>query len=93
MFKTSSAIDLSAAFDTVDNDILLSRLHERFGITGIPLLWFQSYLSSRMQYVSVDGGAFLKHALQCGVPKEPPSLHLTAFRHCKEIQLELSFLC
>ena len=56
-------LDLSAAFDTVDHDILLSRLRERFGITGFPLLWFQSCLSSRMQFVS------LKHALQCGVPQ------------------------
>ena len=62
-------LDLSAAFDTVDHNILLSRLHERFGVTGKPFLWFQSYLSDRMQYVSVDGGPSSKHALQCGVPQ------------------------
>ena len=62
-------LDLSAAFDTVDHDIRLSRLHERFGVTGKPFLWFQSYLSDRMQHVSVDGGTSLKHALQCGVPQ------------------------
>ena len=62
-------LDLSAAFDTVDHDILLSRLQERFGVTDKPLLWFQSYLSSRMQYVAVDGGASLKHALHCVVPQ------------------------
>ena len=62
-------LDLSAAFDTVDHDILLSRLHERFGVTGKPFLWFQSDLSDRMQYVSVDGGTSLEHALRCGVPQ------------------------
>ena len=62
-------LDLSAAFDTVYHNILLSRLHERFGVTGKPFLWFQSYLSDRMQYVSVDGGTSSKHALQCGVPQ------------------------
>ena len=62
-------LDLSAAFDTVDQDILLSRLRERFGVTGKPLLWFWSYLSDRMQYVSVDRGASFKHALQCDVPQ------------------------
>ena len=62
-------LDLSAAFDTVDHDILLFRLQQRFGVTGMPLLWFKSYLSNRMQYVSVDGGASLNHALQCGVPQ------------------------
>ena len=62
-------LDLPAAFDTVDHDILLSRLHERFGVTGKPFLWLQSYLSDRMQYVFVDGGTSLKHTLQCGVPQ------------------------
>ena len=66
-------LDLSAAFDTVYYNILLSRLYERFGVTGKPFLWLQSYLSDRMdrmQYVSVDGGTSSKHALQCGVPQE-----------------------
>ena len=62
-------LDLSAAFDTVDHDILLFRLQQRFGVTGKPLLWFKSYLSNRMQFVSVDGAAFSDHALQCGVPQ------------------------
>ena len=62
-------LDLSAAFDTVDHAILLSRLRVRFGIAGKPLLWLQSYLSNRMQYVSVDGGTSIKHDLVCGVPQ------------------------
>ena len=83
-------LDLSVAFDTVDHNILLSRLHERFGVTGKPFLWFQSYLSDRMQHVSVDGGTSSKHALQCGVPKGQftfgthfvPSVRFTALRDC-----------
>ena len=62
-------IDLCAAFDTVGHAILLSRLRVRFGIAGKPLLWLQSYLSNRMQYVSVDGGTSMKHDLECGVPQ------------------------
>ena len=35
----------------------------------LSILWFKSYLSNRMQYVSVDGAASSDHALQCGVPQ------------------------
>ena len=47
-------LDLSAAFDTVDHDILLRRLRISYGINGVALQWFRSYLDGRMQHVSTE---------------------------------------
>ena len=44
-------IDLKKVFDTVNHSILLKKL-DHYGIRGIPLQWFESYLSNRKQYVS-----------------------------------------
>ena len=48
-------LDLTAAFDTIDHDILLHRLERRFGICGPALNWISSYLRDRTQCVSIDG--------------------------------------
>ena len=40
-------IDLSAAFDTVDQTIFIKLLHDRFAVRGTALDWFRSYLSER----------------------------------------------
>ena len=49
-------LDLSSAFDTVNHQVLLERLRSRFGVTGTALDWFASYLSGRVQRISVNGG-------------------------------------
>ena len=46
-------VDLSKAFDTINNQILLQKLY-RYGIRGIPLQCFRSYLESRTQYIEVQ---------------------------------------
>ena len=44
-------LDLSAAFDTVNHEILLRRLETTFGITGTAFQWLSSYLGNRSQRV------------------------------------------
>ena len=47
-------IDLSAAFDMVDHELLLKKL-KLFGLDSSALRWVDSYLSSRYQSVCIDG--------------------------------------
>lgn len=56
-------LDLSAAFDTVDTDILIHRLHQLFGISGNMSKWIQSYFIGRFQYVCLNGAASESHPL------------------------------
>ena len=48
-------LDLSAAFDMIDHDLLLNRLTEWFDIDDVVLRWVLSYLTCRSQFVKVNG--------------------------------------
>ncbi|KAI2644413.1 hypothetical protein H4Q32_028776 [Labeo rohita] len=61
-------LDLSAAFDTVNHQILLSTLSS-LGITGTPLRWFESYLTGRSFRVAWGGEVSKAHHLATGVPQ------------------------
>ena len=62
-------LDLSAAFDTIDHDILITRLSSWFGIHGSVLSWFKSYLSSRCFRVKRETDLSPWHTSSCGVPQ------------------------
>jgi retron-type reverse transcriptase len=74
-------LDLSAALDTVSHSLQLSRMEKRFGISGIVLKWFESYLSNRSQFVTT-------HDVNIGVPQGSvlsPSLYLIYISPLAEI--------
>ena len=62
-------LDLSAAFDTVDHDILLQRLQTTFGIDGWVLKWLRSFLTDRTQVVAFRGSTSASTMLLHGVPQ------------------------
>ena len=62
-------LDLSAAFDCVDHDILLSRLERTSGIDGLALEWIRSFLADRTQQVAFRGQLSGILRLVFGVPQ------------------------
>ena len=67
-FACGVFIDLKKAFDTVDHETLLKNLWH-YGIRGIANDWFKSYLTNRMQYVSIDGISSDLLKVNFGVPQ------------------------
>ena len=61
-------IDLSKAFDTINHDILLSKLHH-YGIRGNAHKWFQSYLTNRKQYTEFHNQSSISCNIKHGVPQ------------------------
>ncbi len=62
-------MDLSAAFDTVDHDILLNCIKKRIGITHTCLKWFRSYLNNGKHTVVMNGVQSSSRVVECGVPQ------------------------
>lgn len=62
-------LDMSAAFDTVNDRILLSRLSESFGIKGKALEWFNSYLTNMKQFVAINNAVSCLWDQNVGVPE------------------------
>ena len=61
-------LDLKKAFDTVNHEILLSKL-KNYGILDNSYNWFESYLDNRAQKCFVNGSLSKTLSLSCGVPQ------------------------
>ena len=67
-FVVGVFLDLSKAFDTVNHQILLNKLF-KYGIRGLALKWFKSYLCERKQFVVYNNVKSTESLITCGVPQ------------------------
>ena len=61
-------VDLSKAFDTINHEILLSKLF-LYGIRAKQLDWFSSFLTDRKQYVRVGNSCSTRKSVKIRVPQ------------------------
>lgn len=61
-------VDLQRAFETIDRDILLKKLHN-YGLRGSVLIWFENYLQSRFHKTKVNNRISEKIVSHWGVPQ------------------------
>ena len=67
--KALVLIDFSAAFDTVNHNIMIGQLQFHYGFVGKALAWLQSYLEGRTQRVVIRDASSNTTRVTSGVPQ------------------------
>jgi len=62
-------LDLTAAFDTIDHDLMMLKLERQFGLRGVVLDWFRSYLCGRTYRVIHGRKTSYTVHVKCSVPQ------------------------
>ena len=65
------ALDLSAAFDTIDHSVLINRREYTLGLGGLALEWVKSYLGGQTSFVKIGGERSATTGVVTGVPQGP----------------------
>jgi len=89
-------LDISVAFDTINHDVLLKRLEERFGVCGAAASWLSSYLTDRHQFIKLGVHSFA--VMPCDSRIRPWAtvvycIHITSQRAHQVIRRVLSSIC
>ena len=83
-------LDLSAAFDTINHNLLLRKLKSAYGISGTAIQWIKSYLSGRTFKVCINRVSSTECTLLIGVPQGSILGPLLFILYTKELELIVS---
>ena len=63
------SLDIKKAFDSINHQILMSKMKDQFGIRENELNWFTSYLTDRQQVCCVNDHISSWKSIESGVPQ------------------------
>ena len=61
-------LDMSKAFDSIDHEILITKLQDVV-LSPSAINWLRSYLQSRYQVIKIQNVILVRQLVTCGVPQ------------------------